>query len=73
METTTTTAVDVTEITGAIETVAEPFLETLTVGNIALVLAIVIAACLGLYLFYWGARKGIAMLKSTFESGSFYV
>lgn len=60
-------------ITGAIKTVIEPFLTNLTPANIAIILALVIGACLILYVFYWGARKGIGMLKGTFESGNFHI
>ena len=73
METTTTPAVDIDTVTGAIQSVLDVFLDNLTVANVAAVLAIVIGACLVLYLFYWGVRKGMGMLKGTFESGNFHV
>lgn len=49
------------------------FTTNLTVANIASVLGIVIVACLTLYLFYWGARKGIAMLQSAFSGHGFRI
>lgn len=57
----------------AISTVLEPFLTNLTPANIAAVLALVLLACLTLYVFYWGARKGLGMLKGTFEHGKFHI
>lgn len=60
-------------IKNAISTVIDPFLANLTPANIAIILALVIGACLILYVFYWGARKGIGMLKGTFESGNFHI
>lgn len=56
-----------------IQTVLAIFTDNLTVSNIAAVLGIVIAACLTLYLFYWGARKGIAMLQSAFAGHGFHI
>jgi len=66
-------AISMDAIKTAITTVLEPFTSNLTVTNIATVLALVVGGCLTLYLFYWGARKGIAMLKGTFESGNFHI
>lgn len=57
----------------AIETVIKPFLDNLTVANVATVLGIAIGSCLALYLFYWGVRKAWNMLRSTFERGTFRV
>lgn len=62
-----TTMID--EVTGGITTTLTPFKEQLTIANISKVLAIVISACLALYLFYWGVRKGLGMLQRTFFSG----
>ncbi len=56
-----------------IESVLGVFTANLTVANIASVLGIVIVACLTLYLFYWGARKGIAMLQSAFSGHGFRI
>lgn len=56
-----------------IQSVLGIFTDNLTVANIASVLGIVIAACLTLYLFYWGARKGIAMLQSAFAGHGFHI
>lgn len=56
-----------------IDSVLGVFTQNLTVANIASVLSIVIVACLTLYLFYWGARKGIAMLQSAFSGHGFHI
>lgn len=59
----------IADIVSAIKTVLSPFLENLTVGNIAQILAVVILACLTLYVFYWGCRKGLRMIQGAFRSG----
>jgi len=60
-------------VKSGIQSVLGIFTDNLTVANIAAVLGIVIAACLTLYLFYWGARKGIAMLQSAFAGHGFHI
>lgn len=59
-------------ITTAITSALEPFVTNLSVTNVASVLAITLTSCLALYLFYWGARKGLAMLKSSFSGGGLH-
>ena len=68
-----TTAFNFSNVTSGIESVLGVFTDNLTVANIASVLGIVIVACLTLYLFYWGARKGIAMLQSAFAGHGFHI
>ncbi len=60
-------------VKSGIDSVLGVFTANLTVANIASVLGIVIVACLTLYLFYWGARKGIAMLQSAFSGHCFHI
>ena len=71
--TTSTNTFDFTAVKNGIESVVGVFTANLTVANIASVLGIVIVACLTLYLFYWGARKGIAMLQSAFAGHGFHI
>lgn len=66
-------AFDFSAVKTGIESVLGVFTANLTVANIASVLGIVVVACLTLYLFYWGARKGIAMLQSAFSGHGFHV
>lgn len=68
-----TNAFDFSQVTAGINSVLGVFTANLTVANIASVLGIVVVACLTLYLFYWGARKGIAMLQSAFAGHGFRV
>lgn len=68
-----TTEFDFSAVTDGIQTVLSNFTDNLTVANIASILGIVIVACLTLYLFYWGARKGIAMLQSAFAGHGFRI
>lgn len=70
---TNTNAFDFSAVKTGIESVLGVFTANLTVANIASVLGIVVVACLTLYLFYWGARKGIAMLQSAFSGHGFHV
>lgn len=72
-EVTSTNAFDFDAVKTGIESVLGVFTSNLTVANIASVLGIVIVACLTLYLFYWGARKGIAMLESAFSGHGFHI
>lgn len=64
---------DFAVVKDGIAQVLNVFTTNLTVANIASVLGIVIVACLTLYLFYWGARKGIAMLQSAFSGHGFHI
>ncbi len=68
-----TNAFDFSAVKTGIECVLSVFTANLTVANIASVLGIVVVACLTLYLFYWGARKGIAMLQSAFAGHGFRI
>ena len=68
-----TTTFDFDTVKTGITSVLQVFTDNLTVANIASVLGIVIVACLTLYLFYWGARKGIAMLQSAFAGHGFRI
>lgn len=60
---------DIDSITSGISATLAPFIENLSVANIAKVLALVILSALTLYLFYWGSRKGLSMLKGAFSKG----
>lgn len=66
------TVFKITDITAAIKQALDPFVTNLSVTNVASVLAITLTSCLALYLFYWGARKGLAMLKSSFSGGGLH-
>ncbi len=68
-----TNAFSFDSVKSGIESVLSVFTANLTVANIASVLGIVVVACLTLYLFYWGARKGIAMLQSAFSGHGFRI
>ena len=68
-----TSTIDMSSVTNAISSVLSAFTDNLTVANIASVLGLVIVGCLTLYLFYWGARKGIAMLQSAFSGHGFHI
>lgn len=73
MDGNTTNAFDFNNVKSGIDSVLGVFTANLTVANIASVLGIVIVACLTLYLFYWGVRKGIAMLQSAFSGHGFHI
>ncbi|MBQ8902327.1 MAG: hypothetical protein IJY87_04600 [Bacilli bacterium] len=60
---------DIEVVKTAISTALQPFTANLTVTNVAVILGLVLSLCLALYLFYWGARKGLGMLKGSFSGG----
>jgi len=64
---------DFSTVTSGINSVVSSFTQNLTIANIASVLGIAITSCLALYLFYWGARKVIAMLQSAFSGHGFHI
>ena len=43
--------------------------ESVNIGNIVTVLLIAIPACVGLFLFWWGGRKLLAMIMKAFRKG----
>lgn len=42
---------------------------SVNIGNIVTVLLIAIPACVGLFLFWWGGRKLLAMIMKAFRKG----
>ena len=41
----------------------------LTITNIAAILGICVASCIGLMLFWWGGRKVVRMIMAAFKKG----
>lgn len=67
METTTAAAANT-----AIESIQEVFTgitSSVSVGDIASIIGIALAVCVGLVLFYFGARKVSRMVVTAFKSG----
>lgn len=63
METTAQSVVD------GIQTVVNAGTSSFTIESVASILGITLAAAAGLFLLWWGARKGIRMLKNAFTKG----
>lgn len=57
------------DITQGIQTVTEAVTGQFSIATIASIVGIVLAACVGLFLFWWGARKVVRMISSAFKGG----
>lgn len=57
------------DITQGIQTVTEAVTGQFSIATIASIIGIVLAACVGLFLFWWGARKVVRMISSAFKGG----
>lgn len=55
-----------------IKTVTTAVTGEFSIATIASILGIVLAACVGLFLFWWGCRKVIRMIKDAFTKGSLH-
>ncbi len=60
-------------IVDGIQTVVNSGTSSFTIETIASILGITLAAAAGLFLLWWGSRKGIKMLKSAFTKGKLSV
>lgn len=40
-----------------------------SIANIASVIGVVLAGCVGLFLFWWGARKVVSLITKAFRGG----
>ncbi len=56
-------------ITDGIKTVTDAVTGEFDIATIASIIGIVLAACVGLFLFWWGARKVVRMISSAFKGG----
>lgn len=68
-ETTSPSAPAQTDIVAGINTVTSSVFGQLTITNIAAILGICVASCIGLMLFWWGGRKVVRMIMAAFKKG----
>lgn len=60
---------DPTNVADAVKTVVDAGTSAFNFGTIAQILGVAIGAAAGLFLLWWGARKGLRMLKNAFSKG----
>lgn len=65
----TAPTVDPATITNGVQTVTDSVVANFNISTIASIIGIVLAACVGLFLFWWGARKVVRMVSSAFKKG----
>ena len=58
-----------TEAVSGVQSVITTVTGELTIGNIATMVGVVLLGVLGLFLFWWGARKVVRMIMSAFKKG----
>ena len=58
-----------TDIVTGIETVTNAVTTQFSISTIASIIGVVLAGCVGLFLFWWGARKVVRMIMSAFKKG----
>ena len=65
----TTSAPTTADITGGVTTVTNAVTSAFKISTIAEIIGIVLAGCVGLFLFWWGARKVVRMISAAFKKG----
>ena len=68
-ETTNPSAPAQADIVAGINTVTSSVFGQLSITNIAAILGICVASCIGLMLFWWGGRKVVRMIMAAFKKG----
>lgn len=67
------TSYDFAAVKAGIQALITTITGNFTIGNIAEILGIVLAAIVGLFLFWWGARWVVKRLSGAFTSGKLRV
>lgn len=57
------------DIVGGVTTVTNAVTSNFNITTIAEIIGVVLAACVGLFLFWWGARKVVRMISTAFKNG----
>ena len=57
------------DITGGVTKVTNAVTSAFNISTIAEIIGIVLAGCVGLFLFWWGARKVVRMISAAFKKG----
>lgn len=58
------------EIVSGVQAATNAITSQFTISTIVSVIGIVLASCVGLFLFWWGARKVLKMVMNTFKGKS---
>lgn len=58
-----------TDIVSGVQSVTDAVTSQFSISTIASIVGVVLAACVGLFLFWWGARKVVRMIMSAFKKG----
>lgn len=58
-----------TNVVEAVKTVVDSGTSSFNFETIAAIIGVAIGAAAGLYLLWWGSRKGLRMLKNAFSKG----
>ena len=57
------------DVTNGVTTVTNAVTSAFSISTIAEIIGIVLAGCVGLFLFWWGARKVVRMISAAFKKG----
>lgn len=57
------------EITAGVQQVTDAVTAQFSIATIASIIGIVLAGCVGLFLFWWGSRKVVRMISAAFKKG----
>lgn len=57
------------DVVTGVTTVTNAVTSAFNITTIASIIGVVLAGCVGLFLFWWGARKVVRMISSAFKKG----
>ena len=57
------------DIVAGVQQVTTAVTSQFNIATIASIIGVVLAGCVGLFLFWWGARKVVRMIASAFKKG----
>lgn len=60
---------DAATVVSGVQTVTDAVRSEFSISTIASIIGIVLAGCVGLFLFWWGSRKVVRMISSAFKKG----
>lgn len=63
------TSASANTVVSGVQQVVDAATANFNFGTIASILGVAIAGAAGLYLLWWGSRKGLRMLKNAFSKG----
>ena len=60
---------DSAAVVSGVQTVTDAVTTEFSIATIASIIGVVLAGCVGLFLFWWGARKVVRMISAAFKKG----